>query len=37
LPTLKRALETPGVHVIDVPVDYSENRVFTKELEHSGT
>lgn len=33
LPTLKRALETPGVHVLDVPLDYSENRIFSKELE----
>lgn len=24
-PTLERALSTPGVHIIDVPVDYSEN------------
>jgi hypothetical protein len=23
------------VHVIDVPVDYSENRLFTRELERS--
>jgi acetolactate synthase-1/2/3 large subunit len=35
LPTLKAALDSPGVHVIDVPVDYSENRLFTKELEAS--
>ena len=35
LPTLKKALDTPGVHVIDVPVDYSENRIFTKELERA--
>ena len=33
LPTLKTALDTPGVHVIDVPIDYSENRIFTRELE----
>ncbi len=25
LPTLKQALNTPGVHLIDCPVDYSEN------------
>ncbi len=25
LPTLKKALNTPGVHLIDCPVDYSEN------------
>jgi acetolactate synthase-1/2/3 large subunit len=30
---LKTALDTPGVHVIDVPIDYSENRIFTRELE----
>jgi acetolactate synthase I/II/III large subunit len=35
LPTLKRALDTPGVHVLDVPIDYSENRIFTKELERA--
>jgi acetolactate synthase-1/2/3 large subunit len=35
LPTLKAALDTPGVHVIDVPVDYSENRLFNKEIERS--
>jgi acetolactate synthase-1/2/3 large subunit len=33
LPTLKQALDTPGVHILDVPIDYSENRIFTKELE----
>jgi acetolactate synthase I/II/III large subunit len=36
LPTLKAALATSGVHVIDVPIDYSENRIFTKEIEGSG-
>jgi acetolactate synthase I/II/III large subunit len=35
LPTLQQALDTPGVHIIDVPIDYSENRIFTKELEQS--
>jgi acetolactate synthase I/II/III large subunit len=35
LPTLKHALDTPGVHVLDVPIDYSENRIFTKELERA--
>jgi acetolactate synthase-1/2/3 large subunit len=35
LPTLKKALDTPGVHVIDVPIDYSENRIFTKEIERA--
>jgi acetolactate synthase I/II/III large subunit len=33
LPTLEKSLATPGVHVVDVPIDYSENRVFTRELE----
>lgn len=32
-PTLRACLAAPGVHVVDVPVDYSENRVFTRELE----
>lgn len=32
-PTLKHALTSGGVHLIDVPVDYSENRrVFDEEL-----
>jgi acetolactate synthase-1/2/3 large subunit len=35
LPTLRAALDSPGVHLLDVPVDYSENRVFTRELERS--
>lgn len=31
--TLKHTLSTPGVHVIEVPIDYSENeRVLSKEL-----
>ncbi len=30
---LKKTLATPGVHIIDVPIDYSENdRVLTREL-----
>jgi acetolactate synthase-1/2/3 large subunit len=33
LPTLKKALDTPGVHVIDLPIDYSENRSLTLESE----
>ena len=36
LPTLRRALETDGLHVIDVPIDYSENRIFTRELQQQG-
>uniref|UniRef100_A0A1S7LIF7 Thiamine pyrophosphate-requiring enzymes [acetolactate synthase, pyruvate dehydrogenase (Cytochrome), glyoxylate carboligase, phosphonopyruvate decarboxylase] n=1 Tax=Magnetococcus massalia (strain MO-1) TaxID=451514 RepID=A0A1S7LIF7_MAGMO len=32
---LTHCLETPGVHLIDLPVDYSENqRVLTEELAH---
>ena len=31
---LKKTLSAPGVHVIEIPVDYSENyKVFTKELQ----
>ena len=31
---LQKTLSTPGVHLIDVPIDYSENdRVLTKELQ----
>ncbi|WP_085442561.1 acetolactate synthase large subunit [Magnetofaba australis] len=34
-PMLTQCLQTPGVHVIDLPVDYSENqRVLTEELAH---
>ena len=33
LPLLERCLGTPGVHVIDCPVDYSENdRILNVEL-----
>ncbi|MEM1090003.1 MAG: acetolactate synthase large subunit [Pseudomonadota bacterium] len=33
LPTLQKALDTPGVHLIDAPIDYSENtRVLINEL-----
>jgi acetolactate synthase-1/2/3 large subunit len=35
LPSLKQALDTPGVHVLDVPIDYSENRIFTKVIERA--
>jgi acetolactate synthase-1/2/3 large subunit len=32
-PLLEHCLQTPGVHVVDVPIDYAENsRVFTDEL-----
>jgi acetolactate synthase-1/2/3 large subunit len=30
---LKRCLETPGVHLIDVPIDYSDNdRILNQEI-----
>ena len=33
LPLLKKCIETPGVHIIDLPVEYSENaKVLTEEL-----
>jgi acetolactate synthase-1/2/3 large subunit len=32
-PLLKRAIADGGVHVVDVPVDYNENYLFTRELE----
>jgi len=32
LPTLQRCLETPGVHVVEIPVDYSENLALSREL-----
>ena len=32
-PTLEKAMAAGGVHLVDVPVDYSENdRVFNREL-----
>lgn len=32
-PTLKTVLDTPGVHLIEVPIDYSENhKILTEEL-----
>lgn len=32
---LEHCLETPGIHLIEVPVDYSENeKVFLQELQH---
>jgi acetolactate synthase-1/2/3 large subunit len=33
LPALRSALDAGGLHVLDVPIDYTENRVFTRELE----
>jgi len=35
LPTLRACLNAPGVQLIDVPVDYGENRIFTREIERS--
>lgn len=35
-PVLDACLRAPGVHVIDVPIDYSENALFTRELERAG-
>lgn len=32
LPNLKRCLDERGVHIIEVPVDYSENNKLTQEL-----
>ncbi len=31
VPTLKTAMNSPGIHIIDLPIDYSEN----KQLSHS--
>jgi acetolactate synthase-1/2/3 large subunit len=33
LPTLRSALDAGGIHILDVPIDYAENRIFTRELE----
>ena len=33
LPALRSAMEAGGIHILDVPIDYSENRIFTRELE----
>jgi acetolactate synthase-1/2/3 large subunit len=35
LPTLRACLNAPGVQLIDVPIDYGENRIFTREIERS--
>lgn len=32
VPLVKKLLDTPGVHLLEVPVDYSENALLTKEL-----
>ena len=32
LPTLRRCLDAEGVHLVEVPIDYVENRIFTPEL-----
>ncbi|HET7778553.1 MAG TPA: thiamine pyrophosphate-dependent enzyme, partial [Rudaea sp.] len=32
-PTLQMCLDTPGVHLIDVPIDYSDNdRILNREI-----
>jgi acetolactate synthase-1/2/3 large subunit len=31
-PLLEKCLAAGGVHLLDVPIDYSENRLFTREL-----
>jgi acetolactate synthase-1/2/3 large subunit len=33
LPALRSALDAGGIHILDVPIDYTENRIFTRELE----
>jgi acetolactate synthase I/II/III large subunit len=33
LPALRSALDGGGIHLLDVPIDYSENRIFTREIE----
>ncbi|HKU36930.1 MAG TPA: acetolactate synthase large subunit [Polyangiales bacterium] len=33
LPALRTALDAGGIHILDVPIDYSENRIFTREAE----
>jgi hypothetical protein len=30
---LRRCLDAGGVHLVEVPIDYSENRIFTRELQ----
>jgi acetolactate synthase-1/2/3 large subunit len=35
LPTLRKCLNAPGVQLLEVPVDYRENRVLTRELERA--
>jgi acetolactate synthase I/II/III large subunit len=37
LPTLRSCLDTPGVKLLEVPVDYTENRIFTREIERAET
>jgi acetolactate synthase-1/2/3 large subunit len=33
LPLLSRCLDTPGVHLVEIPVDYSENdRILNQEI-----
>jgi acetolactate synthase-1/2/3 large subunit len=35
LPTLRACLDAPGVKLLEVPVDYTENRIFTREIERA--
>ena len=35
LPALRAALAAGGIHLLDVPIDYSENRIFTREIERA--
>jgi acetolactate synthase-1/2/3 large subunit len=37
LPLLRQCLEQPGVDLIEVPVDYSENKLFTIELREAAS
>jgi acetolactate synthase-1/2/3 large subunit len=35
LPSLRACLDAPGVKLLEVPVDYTENRIFTREIERA--
>jgi acetolactate synthase-1/2/3 large subunit len=37
LPSLRACLDAPGVKLLEVPVDYTENRIFTREIERAET
>ena len=32
VPTLQKCLDTPGVHVVEAPIDYTENRILSEML-----